>query len=148
MDTDPPNDATSTPPTADRDRRLDYDFDYLKRLAEESPESFEHVRERMIDAIIADAPESSRRRLRGIQWQLDMVREKSTNPMNSCVEMSQLMWEKVAGRDGLLDQMYKLSAPVEESAENPPISADQASATLLPFRLNAGLSEPDSDDRG
>lgn len=67
------------------------DFDYLKLLADEDPDELERLRRFFCDQLISSAPERYQRRLRGLQFQVDMIRRRSKNPLQSCVEISRLM---------------------------------------------------------
>jgi len=122
----------------------DFDFEALAALAEDSPEDFEAVRQKMIAAIIDSAPAASRRRLEGLQWQVDMVRERATHPMGACVEISRLMWEKVSGPGGLLESINRLSDP--DGAPPAPDPAPVQTADVVP--LSARRTRPDPADSG
>ena len=98
----------------------DFDFDRLAELAQQAPEDFETVRRRMIAQIIESAPEASRRRLTGLQWQVDMVRDRAGSPMGACVEISQMMWDSVAGEGGLLESIQRLTDPAQAQPPPPP----------------------------
>jgi hypothetical protein len=67
------------------------EFEELMRLAKENPEELERIRKNAIEELIQQAPEHHQRRLRGLQFQVDMEREKAKNPMDSCVRVSRLM---------------------------------------------------------
>lgn len=69
------------------------DFEELVRLAEEDPAALEKLRQEAVNALIQNAPEQQRRRLKGLQFQIDMERQKAKNPMDSCVRISRLMHE-------------------------------------------------------
>jgi hypothetical protein len=84
-----------------------FEFEQWARLANDDPASFEEARRLMIDSLIAAAPEGIQLRLRGLQWQVDRLRELH-NPMGACVKISKLMWHQVLGEDGLLDNVQRL----------------------------------------
>lgn len=69
------------------------DFDELATLAKHNPEQFEKLRTELCEKVISAAPESQQRRLRGIQFQIDMERRKAATPMAACVRISELMHE-------------------------------------------------------
>ena len=83
------------------------DFEHLSKLASQDPDGFEAVRHEMIEELIDSASERCRRRLRGLQWQIDQVRVHSTNPMAACVSLSNMMWESFAGEEGLADTLNR-----------------------------------------
>lgn len=67
------------------------DFDELVRLAKEDPEELERIRAEAVETLINKAPLESQRRLRGLQFQVDMERQKAKNPMDSCIRVSKMM---------------------------------------------------------
>ncbi len=79
-----------------------FDFDEWRKLAETDPQAFEARRRQEIDRLIGGANEQVRPRLEGLQWKVDMVRERSKNPGASCAQVFSMMWESVYGKDGLL----------------------------------------------
>ncbi len=81
------------------------DFDEWRSLAKRDPEGFELARRRALDAVIAQAPESRRHRLRGLQWRVDRVRERSATPLAACISLSDMMWESFAGENGLIEAL-------------------------------------------
>ena len=69
-----------------------FDFDYLCTLYKTDPEEFEAIRKKIIDDAIKSARESSQRRLRGIQFQVDAKRRIHKNtPYVACMEVSKMM---------------------------------------------------------
>ncbi|WP_163835088.1 DUF3135 domain-containing protein [Spartinivicinus ruber] len=71
------------------------DFDELLFLAKNKPDDLEKLREQLIEEAIQDAPLEYQRRLRGIQFQVDMKIRQSSNPMSACVAISKLMYESL-----------------------------------------------------
>jgi len=67
------------------------DFDCLVKLAKQSPEEFEILRNALIEDTITSAQENNQRRLRGLQFQIDMTRRKSKTPLAACIRISSLM---------------------------------------------------------
>lgn len=61
-----------------------FDFDAWARLAREDPQGFEKARRRVVEDFIANTPAEYRGRLEGIQFQVDMVRRRATNPLDAC----------------------------------------------------------------
>lgn len=109
----------------------EFDFDNWAKLAKEDPDAFESQRQEALESLIATAPPEMQQRLRGLQWQLDHVRERSNNPLASCVRMSKMMWDRVLGEKGLLEAMQNLNSVDTVKAKE--------SATILSF---------DSGERG
>ncbi len=113
----------------DHNNPADFDFETWERLAKEDPERFEAKRLEAIERLIASAPESKQQRLRGLQWQVDQTRARTKNPMAACTRVSALMWETVAGKDGLLDSLTSLG----DMATGTP-RAEKTPAVVLPFK--------------
>ena len=67
------------------------DFDYLKLLANEDPDKLERLRRLYCEQLIDSAPDRYRGRLQGLQFQIDMIKRKSKNPLHSCMQISKLM---------------------------------------------------------
>lgn len=83
--------------------------DWVK-LASADPDAFEIQRQRAIEAHISKAPEAQQRRLRGLQWQIDMVRDRSATPLASCIAISNMMWSSVERFVRLDDEYASLRA--------------------------------------
>ena len=71
------------------------DFDTLMALAEKDPAAFEQLKADAVEATIASASETSQRRLRGLQWQVDVELKKAKTPMEGCVKVSEMMHDKL-----------------------------------------------------
>lgn len=85
-----------------------FNFDEWMQLAEEDPQAFEEKRQVAIFDVIDNASTSSKRRLQGLQWQIDKVSKQSGNRIASCLKISQMMWVNVQGEDGLLEKLNQL----------------------------------------
>lgn len=110
------------------DQETGFPFEFWSKLAADDPSVFEQTRLSMIDSLIESAPEPSRQRLRGLQWQIDHVRDSAANPLGACLRISSMMWEKVVGEDGLTQKLDELSGRRESSAPS------RQAAEILPFR--------------
>lgn len=84
-----------------------FDFDLWSKMAQEEPEKFELMRQQLIDDLIAQAPEHLKPRMIGLQWQVDQVRKQASNPMDTCLQISQKMWNNVLGENGLLSALQE-----------------------------------------
>lgn len=87
-------------------------FDELVQIAKENPEQLEILRQHKINEIIDAAPENQRRRLRGLQFQVDCYRRIHKNPLASCISISKLM------RDSLLELNDVLHGKLPEHMTN------------------------------
>ena len=104
-------------------------FDEWKALAQQDPTAFEDMRRQRIDAFIAGAPEEKRRRLKGLQWQIDQTRSLARTPMASCIAISNMMW----------DSLYQLNQQQRELTQTTSLKQTERPAapvatTILPFR--------------
>lgn len=99
------------------------DFDQWSLLARQDPERFEAMRAEMIEELLAAASEKYQRRLRGLQWQIDQVRARSSNPMAACLSLSKMMWETFAGEGGLVQALNRALPP----------SGSASDGVVLPF---------------
>lgn len=102
-----------------------FDIDELMQLAEKDPEGLEQLRLREVEKLISKAPSSMQRRLRGLQFQIDCHRKLHSNPMGSCVAISQMM----------LDSLRKLNFALHGSLEPGQEIGEQAQgkASVLNF---------------
>jgi len=72
----------------------DIDFEHWATLASTDPEKFEQLRQDKITALINRATGTRQQRLRGLQWQIDTIREQhKDSTMAACLAISELMWE-------------------------------------------------------
>lgn len=70
-------------------------FEEMVDLARNRPDELEQLRNRVCESIINEAPVAIRQRLRGLQFQIDMERRRASNPMASCVRISQMMFDSL-----------------------------------------------------
>lgn len=108
-----------------------FDFDAWSALARADPKAFEAARRRAVDARIQRAPKARRRRLRGLQFRIDMERIRAHTPMGGCVRLSTMMWDSVLGEDGLYDQLRVLADFIETGER--PAHPVRPPARILPF---------------
>ena len=79
------------------------DVDALMKAAREDPAALESMRKSMIERLIESAPnEAAQRRLRGLQFRVDVERERAPNPMAACITLSRMMHESLAELRGAL----------------------------------------------
>ncbi len=103
------------------------DFDHWATLSRQDPELFETERSRVIEATIRHAPIQKQHRLRCLQWKLDQIRKTSSTPMVASLLMNRLLWDAVAGKNGLVEQLNRLHSPGRHQ-QIPPNSAE-----IIPF---------------
>ena len=71
------------------------DFDTMMELAQTDPEAFNRLKAEAIEQTISEANEDSQRRLRGLQWQVDVELKRAKTPMEGCVKVSEMMHDKL-----------------------------------------------------
>lgn len=104
-----------------------FDFDEWAELAAKDPGAFEQRRAEVLAEAIENAPAHRRARLRGLQWQIDQMRATAGTPLAACVRISNMMWDCVAGDDGLLARMEALKGQRS-------LPRNRRKAKVLPFR--------------
>jgi len=105
-------------------------FETWMELWQDSPETFEYLRTKRINAYIESVPESYRERLRCLQWKIDKVRERAANPLAATIAISEMMWASFNS----LGEKYRELATVLEGGQP---SRPSRSATVLPFNRAA-----------
>ena len=83
-------------------------FNEWFELAQQDPAAFESTRLTLIEELIESAPPGQRQRLRCLQWRIDQERRRSSSPLDACVRLSNMMWERVTGENGLLENVARL----------------------------------------
>lgn len=111
-------------------------FDVLREMAQRDPEALERLRVQLCDQLIQDAPPAYRRKLRGLQFRVDMERRRAKSPMAACIAISGMMHDTfdklrqalndAAGRS---DGFYAVETVAQTSRES--------AAKVLPFRRKA-----------
>ncbi len=112
-----------------------FDFEDWARLAQSDPAAFEAKRQDMIDKLIEGAPEELRQRLRSFQWRIDMERERSANPLQACIRISNMMWDLIYADRGFLWSLQAMSDPSSLLAAVP---AEGVSADVVVLKPDRG----------
>lgn len=99
------------------------DFDEWAALANSSPDVFEARRRKIINDFIASAPASRQPHLRRLQWRIDGVRRRARTPLAACIRLSNMMWESVYGKGGLLEELRKFQGVTPLLNDPQPTSA-------------------------
>lgn len=113
-----------------RTRLQSIDFEQWRKLAGQDPDRFEMQRLELIEAVIGAASLEHQQRLRGLQWRIDMVRARASNPMAACISLSTMMWESFAGEGGLEQTINRPHHPGEVKLLR--------RVTILPFPYSPG----------
>lgn len=67
--------------------------DDLSRLARDDPTAFEELRRQLIESFIDNASETTKPRLRGIQFRIECLRRISHSALGATVRIYELMWK-------------------------------------------------------
>lgn len=119
---------------------MEFDFEKWARLAQEDPAEFERQREAAVRATIAAAPSTHRQRLEGLQFRIDMERQRSASALGACVRLNSLMWA------GFYRLRKELNAAAAELAEPP---SARSGGQVIPFdraRQRRAGSRPGGDE--
>jgi len=72
-------------------------FEVLVDMARNDPQGLETLRRSLTNAVIAAAPtEAARRRLRGVEFRIEMERRRSRSPLAATIRISELMCRSLA----------------------------------------------------
>lgn len=104
---------------------VNFDFDDWARLARNDPEAFEQRRAEAIEELIRSSTPRMQRRLRGLQFQVDVQRRLASNPLSACIRISRMM----------LDMFYDEFVPAL-NGYLPPKRAKKV-GQVVPFRRRA-----------
>jgi hypothetical protein len=113
-------------------------FDTLRDMALRDPASLERLRIQLSDQIIQDAPPSYRRKLRGLQFRIDMEIRRARSQMAACIAISGMMhdaFDKL--RQALGEVMGDTQPHSAEPAQGSVTLTHPRSAKVLPFRHKA-----------
>lgn len=115
-------------------------FDVLLDLARNDPEGLEELRQTLTSSVIDAAPtDATRRRLRGLQFQVDMEREKAKTPLAATIRISELMCQSLAELHRSLVttneiELTEVIGPDFDLDMQQPANAEAHGARILPFR--------------
>lgn len=110
-----------------KDRLESFDFDYWMQLAKSDPEQFERQRSDTVHAMINSSPPAIQKRLRGLQWRIDMEIRRSKNSMDACLRINQMMMNSVYASGGLIESIENLVG----ATDHPQPAA--TNAVVIPF---------------
>lgn len=98
-------------------------FDVLVDMARNDPQGLETLRRSLTDAVITAASnETTRRRLEGLQFRVDMERRRATTPLAATIRISEMMCRSLAALH------RSMVAPVELDTGN-----DGGEGSVIPF---------------
>ena len=104
-------------------------FDVLVEMARNDPKGLETLRRSLTDAVIeAASTEPRRKRLQGLQFRVDMERQRASSPLGATIRISEMMCKSLAELHKSMVEPYVGPDGRKEATGNP-----QASATVLGF---------------
>ena len=99
-------------------------FDVLVDMARNDPQGLESLRLSLTEAVIDSATDEQRRqRLRGIQFRVDVERQRARTPLAACIKVSEMMCQSLA------ELHRSMVLPLEETMGTEP----KRMADVLPF---------------
>ena len=107
------------------------DFDTLLALHDNDVKALDQIKREATEALIGKVAEKSQRRLRGLQFQIDMELRRSKSPMDGCIKISKMMHDSLAELRGHLNELF--DSDFTGSLEVSYASVEQKSADILPF---------------
>jgi len=112
-------------------------FDELKEMAQNRPDELEKLRIMLCEQIIQGAPEAQRRKLRGLQFRIDMERRRAKNPLAACIAISDMMHKSFDELRSAIQQTTRHpdhSRRLSDSARIAQATKGQLPSKVLPFR--------------
>ena len=100
-----------------------FDFDAWAMLARTAPDDFEQRRRAVVESQISSS--DNVRRLRGLQWRIDIERERAHTPLKSCLRLSIMMW------DAFVDLNNALNTFVGNDCESTGASSHSAGSAKI-----------------
>lgn len=108
-------------------------FEVLVDMARNDPEGLETLRRSLTNAVIAGASsDSTRRRLEGLQFRVDLERRRAATPLAAAIRISEMMCRSLA----------ELHASMVAVGDGGAVSAVQAAGNVVPFRRPADGLDP------
>jgi hypothetical protein len=90
-------------------------FEVLVDMARNDPDGLETLRRSLTNAVIATASsEDSRRRLKGLQFRVDLERQRASTPLAATIRISEMMCRSLA------DLHASLVTPVDAEQDAAP----------------------------
>lgn len=97
-------------------------FARLQEMAQQDPDALERLRQQHVKAAIEAAPENYRKRLEGLQFQIDGQRRMAKSPMASCLTISKMMH----------DHLHQLKAVIEGHDSSEQVELEKAKVLSFP----------------
>ncbi len=83
------------------------DFDYLAELAKNEPDTFDLLKESIIQSLIDQAKPETRQHLETLQFRIEQEVARSSNPYDAMIRVSRMMHDKMDYLRGALTMLGK-----------------------------------------
>ncbi|MCZ6855935.1 MAG: DUF3135 domain-containing protein [Gammaproteobacteria bacterium] len=104
-------------------------FDVLAEMARNDPEGLETLRRSLTEAVIESASnEQTRKRLKGLQFRVDMERQRASTALLAAIRISEMMCRSLADLHRSLVMPFIGSGEEQETVDRAP-----GNATVLKF---------------
>ena len=110
-------------------------FDVLMELAQNNPEELEQIRIQLSQEILDDATPRLKQRLEGLNFRMNMERQRAKNPLQCCIRITALMHDSF---DRMRDELTTLVEPCSPKLK----SIELASAAN---QQHISITDPDSN---
>jgi hypothetical protein len=100
------------------------EFDQLKEMAQKNPEQLEALRLQLIEETISLADERTQRKLRGLQFHIDMEVRRAKSPIAACVKISEMMHQSLNQLRSMLNNEVQETSSAVISSRVRDISVD------------------------
>lgn len=105
-------------------------FEVLVDMARNDPNGLETLRRSMTEAVIAAASsDSTKRRLKGLQFRVDLERQRARTPLAAAIRISEMMCRSLA------DLHASMVSPLEE-IEIKELPRDPDHSNIIPFPID------------
>lgn len=103
------------------------DFDTLIDINKKDPEALTELRQRLSDEFVDSCPDSSRRRLEGLLFRINMELRRAGNPATAYLRLSDMMYSSFSELHHSLNQPGDLLNPENQQGQT------RRSADILSF---------------
>lgn len=110
-------------------------FDVLMDLAQNDPDKLEEIRQKLSAEIMADATPTLRPKLEGLNFRINMERQRSKNAMQSCLRITALMHDSFDKMRHELDVLVNPSPANLHEVSQPEMIMTPSKDNIIPFPL-------------
>jgi len=109
-------------------------FDVLMDLAQNNPEQLENLRKSLTEEIIHDTHPNLRHKLEGINFKVDMERQRCKTPLQSGIKIAALMHDSFDQMRDELDALFKpINQAPNQSTDRPSTLSRPRNDNVIPF---------------